>query len=60
VASTAESSTKVLVDSGEVGRSAVYIGYNNGPRSLLFGTSALVGESPMYLVSTRTTNRQKS
>jgi hypothetical protein len=35
VASTAVSSAKVtMVDSGEVGRPAVYSRYNNGPRTL--------------------------
>jgi hypothetical protein len=35
VASTAVSLAKVaVVDSGEVGRSAVYIRYNNGPRTM--------------------------
>jgi hypothetical protein len=35
VASIAVPSVKVaVVDSGQVGRSAVYIRYNNGPRTL--------------------------
>jgi hypothetical protein len=35
VASTAVSSEKVaVVDSGEAGRSVMYIRYNNGPRTL--------------------------
>jgi hypothetical protein len=34
-----------VVDSGEVGRSAVYSRYNNGPRTLSGGTPALNGES---------------
>jgi hypothetical protein len=32
-----------VVDSGEVGRSAVYSRYNNGPRTLPWGTPALAG-----------------
>jgi hypothetical protein len=45
VASTAVSSAKVaVVDSGEVGRSAVYSRYNNGHRTLPWGTPALTGE----------------
>jgi hypothetical protein len=41
VASTAVSSANVaVVDSGEVGRSAVYNRYNNGPRTLPYGTFA--------------------
>jgi hypothetical protein len=48
VATTAVSSTKVaVVDSGEVGRSAVYSRYNNGPRTL----PTLTGESSVYSVS---------
>jgi hypothetical protein len=43
VASTAVSLAKVaVVDTGEVGRSAVYISYNYGPRTLPWGTSALM------------------
>jgi hypothetical protein len=30
-----------VVDFGEVGRSAVYIRYNNGPRALAWGTPTL-------------------
>jgi hypothetical protein len=38
VATTAVSPAKVdVVDSGKLGRSAVYSGYNNGPRTLLLG-----------------------
>jgi hypothetical protein len=35
-----------VVDSGEVGRSAVYSRYNNGPRS----TPSLTGESSVYSI----------
>jgi hypothetical protein len=53
VASTAVSSAKVaVVDYGEVGRSVVYSRYNNGPRTLPWGTPALTGESSGYSVST--------
>jgi hypothetical protein len=49
VASTAASSAKVaVIDSGEVGRSAVYGRYNNGIRTLPFGTPLLSGESSVY------------
>jgi hypothetical protein len=42
----AVSSAKVaVVDFGEVGRSAVYCRYNNGPRTLLWGTPALTDNS---------------
>jgi hypothetical protein len=44
MATTAVSLPKVaVVDSGEVGRSAVYSRHNNGPRTLLWGTPALTG-----------------
>jgi hypothetical protein len=44
-----------VVDSGEVGRSAVYSRYNNGPRTLPYGTTpALTDDSSMYSVSTFT------
>jgi hypothetical protein len=50
MATTALSSAKVaVVDSGEVGRSAVY---NNGPRTLPWGTPALSDDSSVYSVST--------
>jgi hypothetical protein len=50
---TAVSSAKVaVVDSGEVGRSAVYSRYNNGARTLPWGTPALTDVSSVYLVST--------
>jgi hypothetical protein len=52
VASTAVSSEKVaVVDSGEVDRSAEYNRYNNGPRTLPWGTLALNGKSSVYSVS---------
>jgi hypothetical protein len=54
VASTAVSSAKVAVlNSGEVGRSAVYkySRYNNDPGTLLWDTPALTGESSVYSVS---------
>jgi hypothetical protein len=41
MATTAVSLAKfALIDSGEVGRSAVYSRYNNGPRTLPWGTPA--------------------
>jgi hypothetical protein len=52
VATTAVSSAKA-VDSGEVVRSAVYSRYNNGPRTLPWGTPALT-DSSVYSVSTLT------
>jgi hypothetical protein len=55
VAATAVSSAKVdVVDSGEVGRSAVYRRYNNGPRTLPWGTPALSEDNFVYSVSTFT------
>jgi hypothetical protein len=49
VASTAVSLVKVaVVDSVEVGRSAVYSKYNNGPRTLPGDTPALTEESSLY------------
>jgi hypothetical protein len=52
---TAVSSAKVaVVDSGEVGRSAVYSRYNNGPRTLPWGTPVLTDDSSAYSVSTFT------
>jgi hypothetical protein len=55
MATTAVSSAKVaVVDSGEVGRSAVYSRYNNGPRTLPWGTPALTDDSSVYSVSTFT------
>jgi hypothetical protein len=53
VASTAVSLANIaVVDSGEVGRSAVYNRYNNGPRTLPWGTSTLTEESFVYSLST--------
>jgi hypothetical protein len=49
--STAVSSTKVAVYSGEVGRSAVYSRYNNCHRALLWCAPALTRESSAYSVS---------
>jgi hypothetical protein len=50
---TAVSSAKVaVVDPVEVGRSAVYSRYNNGPRTLSWGTPALTDDSSVYSVST--------
>jgi hypothetical protein len=50
---TAVSSAKVaVVDSGEVGKSAVYSRYNNGPRILPWSTAALADDSSVYSVST--------
>jgi hypothetical protein len=40
-----------VVYSGEVGRSAVYSRYNNGPRALPWDTPALAGEDSAYSVS---------
>jgi hypothetical protein len=55
VASTAVPSAKVaVVDSGELRRSAVYGRYNNGPRTLLWGTPALTENSSVYSVLTFT------
>jgi hypothetical protein len=52
---TAVSSEKVaMADSGEVGRPAVYRGYNNGPRTLPWGMPALTGHSSVYSISTFT------
>jgi hypothetical protein len=51
--STAVASAKVaVVDSGEVGRSAVYSSYNNGPRTLLWDTPTLAGKIFVFSVST--------
>jgi hypothetical protein len=55
MATTTVSSAKVaVVDSGEVGRSAVYSRYNNGPRTLPCRTTALTDDSSVYSVSTFT------
>jgi hypothetical protein len=49
MAPTAVSLTEVVVvDFGEVGKSAVYSRYNNGPRTLPWGTPALTEESSVY------------
>jgi hypothetical protein len=49
---TAVSSAKVaVVDSDEVGRSAVYSRYNNYPRALPWSTPTLTEESFVYSVS---------
>jgi hypothetical protein len=49
VANTAVSSANTaVVDSVEVGRSAVYSRYNSGPRTLPSSTSALTKESSEY------------
>jgi hypothetical protein len=54
-ASTAVSSAVfAVVDSGEVCRSVAYSRYNNDPRTLPSGTSALTGESSFYSFSTIT------
>jgi hypothetical protein len=55
MAATAVLLAKVaVVDSGEVGRSAVYSRYNNGPRRLPWGTPALTVDRSVYSVSTFT------
>jgi hypothetical protein len=52
---TAVSSAKVaVVDSGEVGRSAVYSRCDDGPRTVLWSTPALIDDSCVYSVSTFT------
>jgi hypothetical protein len=58
VAITAVSLAKVaVVDSGEVGRSVVYIRYNNnGPRTLPWGMPALTEDSSVYSDSACTRN----
>jgi hypothetical protein len=49
---TAVLSAKVgVVDSGEVGRCAVYSSYKNGRRTLQWGMPALTGEGSVYSVS---------
>jgi hypothetical protein len=53
VVSTAVSSANVaVVDSGDVGRSSVYIRYNTGPKTLPSGMPALTEDSSVYSVST--------
>jgi hypothetical protein len=44
VARMAVSSAKVAMVVGEVGRSAVYMRYSNGPRTLPWGMPALIGD----------------
>jgi hypothetical protein len=57
MATTEVSSAKVsVVDSGEVGRSAVYSMYNNSSRTLPWDTPALTDNSSVYSVSTFTRN----
>jgi hypothetical protein len=41
-----------VVDSGEVGRFAVYSSYNNSPRTLSWGTTSLAEDSSVFSVST--------
>jgi hypothetical protein len=53
VVTSAVSSAKVaVIDSGEVGRSAMYSRFNNGPRTLPWGTPALTDDGYVYSVST--------
>jgi hypothetical protein len=52
VMSAVSSANVAVVDPGEVGRSAVYSRYNNGPRTLPSGTPALTDDSSVYSVST--------
>jgi hypothetical protein len=53
VASTAVLSSKIaVVNSGEVGRSAVHSRYTNDPRTLPWGMPTLTLESSVYSVST--------
>jgi hypothetical protein len=61
VDSTAVSSAKVaVVDSGEVGRSAVYSRYNTDPGTLTWHTPALTAGSSVYLVSTHLAMKNNS
>jgi hypothetical protein len=39
-----------VIDSGEVGRSAVYSRYHNVPKTLPWGTHALTVESSVYSI----------
>jgi hypothetical protein len=41
-----------VVDSGDLGRYAVYSRYNNGPGTLPCGTPVLTEESSVYSAST--------
>jgi hypothetical protein len=53
MATTAVLSAKfAVVDSCEIGMSAVYKRCNNGPRTLPWGTPALTDDSSVYWVST--------
>jgi hypothetical protein len=55
VAMTAVSSAKeAVMESGEVGSSAVYRRYSKGPRTLPWGTPALTRERSVSSVSTLT------
>jgi hypothetical protein len=55
MAMTAVSSAKVaLMESGEIGRSAVYRRYSKGPRTLPCGTPALTGVRSVRSVLTFT------
>jgi hypothetical protein len=45
---TVLSANVAVVDSFEVGKSAVYSRYNSGPRTLPWGTPALTEESSVY------------
>jgi hypothetical protein len=55
VSTTAVLSAKVaMVDSGDVGRSAVYSKYNIGPSTLPWGRPILTMESSVFTVSTFT------
>jgi hypothetical protein len=59
VAMTTVSSAKVAVmESGEVGRSAVYRRYSKGPRMLPWGTPALTGTRSVSSVLTFTMKRR--
>jgi hypothetical protein len=59
VAMTAVSSAKVAVmESGEVGRSAVCRRYSKGPRTLPWGNPALTGVRSVSSVSTFTMKRR--
>jgi hypothetical protein len=54
VTSEVSSAKFAVVESGKVGRSAVYSRYNNGPRTLPWGTPALTDDSSVNSVSTFT------
>jgi hypothetical protein len=57
VTSAILSANIALVDSGEVRRSAVYSRYNNGPRTLPWGTPALIDDCSVYSGSVCYVNR---